>query len=264
MLNRGNEDNEIFIDIRYLLKALLKRAWAIIAVGVLSALVAVIYTAYFVTPKYSSSVMLYVNNNSISFGNTSVSISASDLSASQSLIDTYIVILKNRTTMEEVAKRSGLDYTYGQLLSMVSTGEYEGTEVFRVTVTSENATDAAIIANTISEVLSERISYITEERCSMRVVDAAVVNPNKVSPSITNNAITAFAIAAAACAFIFAVFIIFDDTIHGDDYISQNYEKPILSRIPDLAATGNKKKYGYYYKNRYYRNDYSGKADDEK
>ena len=109
------KEQEIVIDWKYLLKSLLKRAWIIIFAGVIFGASALVYTAGFVTPKYASSVMLYVNNKSFQLGG-SVSISAADLSASQSLIDTYIGILKTRTTLEEVADKSGLGYGYGQLL----------------------------------------------------------------------------------------------------------------------------------------------------
>ena len=253
MSKRENGEKELIIDIRHLLLSLLKKAWVILIVGVIAGAAALAYTSCFVTPKYSSSVMLYVNNKSFSLGDTEVSISASDLSASQSLIDTYMVILQNRTTMEEVAERSALGYNYKQLLSMVSTGEYVGTEVFYVTVTAEDPSHAAIIANCISEVLAERIEDIIDG-ASMRIVDTAVVNPNKVSPNITNSVIIAFLIGAVVTAAVFAVLIIFDDTIRGEDYLADNYDLPILARIPDLTSERSDDKYGYYKSSGYYGN----------
>ena len=47
--------------------------------------------------------MMYVNNSSINVGSTQVDLS--DLSAAQSLVETYIVILKTRGTLEQVIEQ---------------------------------------------------------------------------------------------------------------------------------------------------------------
>ena len=37
-----------------------------------------------------------------------------------------------------------------------------------------------------------------------------------------------------------------DDTIHDEDYVLQNYDYPILAKVPNLLNAGGKH-YGYYY-----------------
>ena len=247
---------ELFIDWRHILTSLFKKLWLIVVCGFLCGVVAFVYASFFVTPKYSSSVMLYVNNKSFSLGEMDVSISASDLSASQSLIDTYIVILKNRTTMEEIAEKAGVDYHYSTLMGMISTSKVEGTEVFKVTVTSEDPYEATHIANCISEVLPGRIEDIIDGS-SMRTVDSAVVNLGKVSPAIASNTIKAFVIGCFLMAAIVALFAVLDDTIRSEDYISQNYDLPILAIIPDFESKSGRSgyyrdRYTYYYKRHVY------------
>ena len=140
MSNKTEREQEFFIDNKHLLMSLLKKSWLILICGVMLGTFAFFYNSFFVTPKYSSSVMLYVNNkSSLSLGGSiSGSISAADLSASQSLIDTYMGILMNRTTMEEVAEKAGVDYSHQKLMRMVSANKLEGTELFYVTVTGED------------------------------------------------------------------------------------------------------------------------------
>ena len=65
-------------------------------------------TLLFITPKYQATASMYVNNSSFSLGLERFSISASELSASNSLVNTYIFILKSRTTLEEVIAKAGL------------------------------------------------------------------------------------------------------------------------------------------------------------
>lgn len=250
---RRNEANEteIVIDVKRILSVLLKYLWVIVISAMLVAFATFTYNSKYVTPKYSSSVMLYVNNKSLSVSG-SISISAADLSASQSLVDTYIAILNNRTTMEEVIERAELSCTPGKLRSMVSASKIEGTEIFTVTVTADDPYEAAHIANSISEVLPHRIEEIVDGS-SMRIVDSAVANLGKVSPNITRNTAMAFVLTAGIVAALIAVLSLFDDTIHGEEDVANNFDLPILSRIPDLigGSTG-KRKYGYYKKGYYY------------
>lgn len=254
MEKREEGSRELVIDWKHILKSLLKMSWLIAIVGIVFGLLAMFYTTAFVAPKYSSSILLYVNNKSVETPNDP-SISASDLSASQSLIDTYIAIMNNRTTMEQVAEVSGLDYTYGQLMGMVSAGKIEGTEVFQVTVTTEDPEEAALIANSISKVLPGRIESIFDGS-SMRIVDSAIVNPNPVSPNVTRNTILSFLVGCIIVVAVVALLAIIDDTIRDEDYIAQNYDLPLLAIIPDFASEtkpGYKsyKKHGYSYRSYY-------------
>lgn len=224
-----------YIDLIHIFRTLWRKAWAILAIGVLSGVITLVGTLFLVTPKYSSAVMLYVNNRSLSLGSTSVSISASEISAAQSLVDTYIVILKNRTTMSEVAERCGVDRTYGELMEMVEAKPITGTEVFKVTVTSDDPNEAALIANCIADVLPERIEDIIEGS-SMRIVDSAVVNESKVSPNVTKNTSVATVLGCFFAAILFAVIALFDDTVQGEEYISRSYDIPILAKVPYISS----------------------------
>ncbi len=217
--------------------------------GILAALVGFGYSSYMITPQYSSSVLLYVNNSSINLG--VFDISAADLTASQGLIKTYTELLRNRTTLERVIDRSGVDYTYGQLRGMVSASSLNGTEIMKVTVTGPDASEAADIANCIAEVLPSRIAEIIDG-ASMEVVDSAIPNSSKVSPNITRyTAMGLFLGVFAACAVII-VFALMDDTIHDEDYVLTTYKYPILAKIPNLMHDNSHHGYRYYRKTRYY------------
>ena len=127
-------DNEMVIDLVQLAKALWHRAWAILLAMVIFGAAAFSYAYFLITPLYKASAMLYVNNSSLSVGSTKVDLS--DLNAAQSLVDTYIVILKTRTTLEEVIEAAGLSYDYETLSDMIEAGAVNSTEVFSIEVTS--------------------------------------------------------------------------------------------------------------------------------
>ena len=180
----NNRENETEIDLLQLAKALWHKAWAIVLVTLITAAMAFAGTKLFITPLYTASAMMYVNNSSISVGSTQVNLS--DLTAAQSLVETYMVILKTRGTLEEVIKEANLPYDYEQLSGMIEAGAVNSTEVFSISVTSASPEEAEKIANTIAELLPNRIADIVEGS-SVRIVDYAVVPSKKTSPSLSKN-----------------------------------------------------------------------------
>lgn len=224
------------IDFLHIAKVLWKRIWAIIISSFLCAAIGLSIAAFVISPKYSSSVMLYVNNSSFSLGNTSFSISPSELTAAQSLAKTYIVILKNRTTLDQVIEKSDVDYTYEQIDRMITATTVNDTEVLQITVESTDPNEAKKIANCIAEVLPIRIAEIIEG-ASMEVVDVAVVNNKKISPSITTFTLVGFILGFVISVLTISIIALLDDTIHDEDYILLNYECPVLAKIPDLMST---------------------------
>lgn len=228
------------IDIVRLFRALWHRAWAIILAAVLFGVTAFGYTQLMVTPLYKARTLLYVNG-SVSIGDAKVSISSGDLSVAKSLVDTYMVILKSRTTLNEVIEQTGLGYSYEQLKGMISCASVNSTEIFYVEVTNPNPKEAELIANTIAQVLPEKISAVVEGS-SMRIVDYAVEPVHPSSPNVTRNTIVGILLGIVLTCGVIVVLELRDDKIHSSDYLIQNYEIPVLAVIPELM--GNKQSYG--------------------
>ena len=231
------------IDLRHVAKSLWRRAWIIALVGILTAAIAFGVSAFIIPPQYSSSIKLYVNNSSGSNGNT---ISSSELSAAQSLVKTYGEILDSRTTLELVINKAGIDYTWKELSKMIECEPSNGTEIMKVTVTTGDPYEAALIANAISEVLPVRITEVIDG-ASMKVAESAVPELEKVSPNTVKFTVIGLALGIVLCALVLFILAMLDDTIHDEDYVINNYDYPILGKVPDLLYAGNKE-YGYYYK----------------
>ena len=174
MTNNQTATDEIEIDLLKLAQVLLHRAKFIIVCTLLVAAAAFGITYYLITPLYTSTALMYVNNSSFSVGSTSFSISSAELTAAKSLVDTYGVILKSRNTLEDVIRRDSLTYTYEELYEMIETEAVNSTEIFQVSVTSPDPAEAESIANTIAEVLPEKISAIVDGS-DVRIVDYAVI-----------------------------------------------------------------------------------------
>ncbi len=248
MENKAKTSKDYYsIDLMHIARSIVHRLWIIILAAVLAAAAGFSYSTFVLKPVYGAQVLLYVNNSSINFGNTSFDISASDIQASLSLVNTYSVLLKNRTTLERVKENAGVDYTVAELASMIQTGSVNETEVMKVVVVCGNPHEAAKIANSIAEVLPVRVSEIIDG-ASMVVVDRAVPVTSKIGPSVSRYTFLGLIIGALVTTIIIAIRAIMDDTIYNEDYVLENYNYPILAKVPNLLETHHGSGYGYYYK----------------
>lgn len=241
---KNNAKDYYVIDLAHIVKSVWHRIWVVAIAGVLAAAIAFSIAAFAITPTYSSSIMLYVNNSSFTVGDIGFSISSSEISAAQSLVKTYTVLLKNRTTLEKIIEETKVDYTWEELYEMIDAAPVNETEIMEVTVTSTNPYEAEKIANGIAAILPKRVSEIVEGS-SMEVVDSAIAVTEKVAPSITKYTAVGFALGVLLSVIVLVVLAMLDNTIHDDEYILNNYGYPILAKVPDLLNTGTKK-YAYY------------------
>lgn len=236
-------NDEIEIDLQRLISALVKKGWLIGITAVIGAMIALVTTVLFITPKYQSSAMFYVNNNSLSLGEASLSITSSDISASKSLVNSYIVILNTQESLNDVIDYAGVKRTYAELKSMIAAEAVGSTEIFRVTVTSEDPQEAEKIADAVAYVLPKRIGSIIEGT-SAKVVDAAILPTRSSSPNYTKNTMIGFVVGLALMAAIVVIRELMDITIRKEEDITQTCTHPVLASVPDMEVDT---KGGYYY-----------------
>ncbi|MBQ8029485.1 MAG: hypothetical protein IJ262_08795 [Clostridia bacterium] len=234
------------VDLAHIFKAVWKKVWIVAIVSIVTAAIGFSLATFAITPTYSSSIMLYVNNSSFDVGDLGFSISSSELTAAQSLAKTYTVLLKNRTTLNRLIDETEVEYSWEDLYDMIESAPVNETEVMQVTVTCTNPYDAEKIANGIAKVLPQRIAEIVEG-ASMEVVDSAVANTEKVAPSIAMFTVVGFIFGVILSVVAIIIMALMDNTVHDEEYVIKTYNYPILAKIPDLLDSGTKK-YGYYYK----------------
>lgn len=246
-----NTQSDDSVDILYFVKALWRKAWAILLITLICGGGAFGFTKLFVKPKYSSSVLLYVNNGDISISGITVS----QLSAAQSLVDTYIAILDNRTTVQEIQDKTAEDdssikeMNWKSVKRMISAEAVDGTELFKITATTASPQKSELLANSAAEVLSSRVEKIIDG-CSVKLVDAAV-DGVKVSPNTTKITLIGLVFGFIAACALFVLLAMLDDTIQNEDMVTEAYNVPVLAKIPNLMVES--KANGAYKKNYRYK-----------
>lgn len=248
----ASQKKEIELDLFQVVNILWQKALIIILAATIFGAASFAGTFFFISPKYKATTSMYVNNSSFSFGATSFSITSSELSASNTLVSTYIYILESRTTLEEVISEAGLSYTYEDLEKMIDARAVSDTAAFDVTVESENPVEAELVANTIAKILPDRIAEIVDGS-SVRIVDYAIIPAHRSSPSYIKNTLIGAVIGGILCsAVVLAMFVTSEkrnDDIRSVDDLKDMYpDIPVLALIPDMRISGKK---GYYYSSYY-------------
>ncbi len=251
------------INLRQLTDLLLRKIGLIIAITLLAGILAFVYSEIMISPEYESSVTMYVNNESES---TMQKTLGSDIQASQMLVDTYIVIIKSDTVLNEVSKKLTEKELYGYtaegLRNGITANAVDATEIFEVKVKSEDPKHAYIIANVIADVAPDIIKDFVEAS-SVKIIDYALIG-EKVSPNVQRNMILGLLIGFFLSCLFVILREIFDTRIKTEDELEQWFKLPILGVVPDIADSQVKKTGGYYsYKRGTGAYEYSRKGADK-
>ena len=259
-----NNESKISINILEVLKDFLHKWWIVLIASVVGACALFIYTFFTTEQKYTATAKMYVNNSSVSSSISDVldsvqSISSGNLQASRTLVSSYAVIMKTHLILDDVLNTAETEeeYTYDQLVNMISVGAVNNTEVCYISVTCANSNDAKLLANTTLHVFKDQIGGIINGS-SAKIVDYAV-ETTPVSRGFTKMGLIGFAVGfVLSLVVIFLVDFYISDTFQDSDALKQCLpdDIPVLSVIPD-TDTSNVGKYGYYKKYGHYAKDYA-------
>lgn len=233
------------LETRRLMGTLLRKAWFICLVTVLSVMFGVIIARYWVTPKYQASALFYVNT-SITIGKEEQPTGESDptgetegeiviigdISAAKQLVDSYMVILQTGKTLTQVKEHAATGASIEQLRSMISAASVSSTEFFQVVVTGTDPEETYQVANAIAAVLPGQVSSIMDSS-SATIVDTAV-KPS--APAIPNRIL--YILVAIVVGGVFSVVavvagLLMDSRVRDIADLPDRYD--ILATIPHMG-----------------------------
>lgn len=249
-MNATNQTDKTMVDVHRILKALWKKKLLIAAVSVLSAIVLMMGAVFFITPKYQADILVYVDNHSDSSNKTSVTINSGELNAARQLLNTYIVALKSRTSLDAIIKKADLNCSRTALAHMISANAVNETECFSVKVVSESPEEAKIIADAIADVLPDILSK-TISGSAVRILDYAIMPESKTSPGYSLYAECGFIAGFLIIVLILALMEILNDKIQGEETLREMSDTiPVLANIPHKGQGKNYSRYSYGYGNK--------------
>ncbi len=228
------------------LKDLLDMFWGrkiqIFLIILIFAVIGVIYTVGFVEPKYTSSTTLVLATANVSGqSETANSITTTDVTLNSKLVSTYSELVKSKNIIRKVISNIGLKIDEEELRKNVKVNSVEDTELIEISVTNENPTYSAKIANEIATVFTEKVSEIYNIDNVFIVDEAEVAN----EPSNINHKrdiiIFAFIGAVVACLYVLTVNML-DTTVKTAEEVERIFKLPVLASIPIYDAEPQKSK----------------------
>lgn len=213
------------ITIQRILVIVLQRIKFIILLTLVCMLSFFLYSKFFITPMYSTSAMLYVQNyNAKSQSNQeNGKIFSSDISGSASLAEAYIVFLKNSDSITSLYNGCNVSITNDSFF-------------ITVTVSGSDPQTCANVANQICEtagdVFADRFAYgqIDIVRFAKAPDPDAPYEPNNLK-----NALIGLVIGLVASVLISILLELIDLTVKPDDDLQEMYDIPIFAEIPDFG-----------------------------
>ena len=225
-MERPNDiDDEIEIDLKELILAILSY-WHLILLAVLVAGgLAFGYSKFLVTPMYESTSQLYVLTKSTSI--TSIA----DIQTGTSLTNDYIVVVKGRPVLDQVIENLGLNESYGSLGEKVSLENPSNSRVLKITVKDADPKRAKVIADEIAEVSS---AYIAEKmnQDPPTIIQNGYSDGDPVSPNIRKNTMLGAVAGGMLAIIIIVISYLFNDTINDAEDIEKRLGLNLLGSLP--------------------------------
>lgn len=218
------------LDLKDLFMMLWNKKLQIVLIVAIFAVIGIIYTMGFVVPEYSSYTTLLLVGSSNNTGNTNT-ITTSDLTLNSRLVSTYSVLIKSSDVVGQVISNLGIDIDEATLKRNISVTSEEDTEVLRITVTNQNPSYAARIANEIAKVFSEKVEEI------YKINNVYVVDEAKESSSPSNvNHIKDLAIFVAIGIIVSVGYVLvanmLDTTVKSVEDVEKAFKIPVIATIP--------------------------------
>jgi len=150
--------NQDEINLRWIFTVVLRWWWVITGCTILVGGAAFMAMSS-LTPTYEATAVLLVSP--IQNSRTD---EYSTLVAAERLALTYIEILKGETVLEKVISQLGLQQSRQSLANQIDAEPVRGTQLIRLTARSTSPTEAALLANTIAEVVTAHIQRLQSDR----------------------------------------------------------------------------------------------------
>ena len=230
------------ITIGDLLKMFFQHIRLIIAVTMLGALLAFLYVTFLVTPMYSTSALIMVQNGNTfesdinnttqnKNNNTGEKVNTNDITSSQMLANTCTTLFTVDPDMKSII--GGASVT----ISVV-----ENSYFLSISSTSSDPYTAANTANLVAKTAPKVFAKYFGEAGQVDLVEEATVPSAPSSPNRMRYVVIGLLIGLILSLVISFLLEIIDSTIKPGDDLYKMYEIPVFAEIIDFEAEGGAKK----------------------
>lgn len=219
------------LDLKELLNIFWSRKIYMILITLIFILVGVVYTMTMVTPKYESYTTISLVKIGTSKETSEDSITTTDITLNQKLLPTYSEIIKQKAVLRPVIENLGLDISETELEKTISIKLEGESEIIKIRVINDNPEYAALIANEVAKVFTEKVTEMFNIN-NIYVLDKAEANPNPYNINHVKDIII-FAFIGIVVSVVYALIAnMLDTTIKTTEDIEKHTKLTVLAEIP--------------------------------
>lgn len=219
-------DEEIEIDLWEILLALRARIWLIILAFVLGCGMAIGYSKLILTPKYTSTSMVYILSKETTLT------SLADLQLGSQLTKDYKVLVTSRPVLQEVIDTLQLDMEYGALKGALALNNPADTRILSISIEDPDPARAKAIVDSVARVSAKHIGDIMEIT-PPKIIEDGIVSNVKSSPNTGKNAMMGGMAGALLVCFFIVLRVILNDTIRTEEDVEKYLQMSVLATVPD-------------------------------
>lgn len=219
------------------LKELIRMFWNkkihIILITLIFIVIGTIYTIGFVTPMYTSSttLVLAASDKTTETNKQAGTITTTDVTLNSKLVATYSELVKSKNVLRQVISNLGIKVNEEDLRNNITVSSVKETELIEITVSNENASYAAKIANEIAKVFTAKVGEIYNIN-NVHVVDEAEVSTEPSNINHTKD-IVIFAFIGIIISVMYVLIVnMLDTTVKTQEDIEKAIKIPVLANIP--------------------------------
>ena len=270
--NNATNKNTTELDIRDIVNFLLTKVWIIALVVLSFAIMAFLWTTFFVTKQYTSTTELFIINAAPATDNTEwakgwsigkqLTITSKELITGDycdvvaeklnahdpnkpvaegefdlsSVLNDGKIMPENSTFMNFFGSVIGSDKITGSYIrSHIKVTSDDETCIVSLTATTENARLSAALSIAVMKLFGEYINdFMTVDSIKTMVSSSGKVPSSASNANATRNAVLFAAVGAVLICAILVVIFIFDDKIKTPDDIEKQLGLSVLGAIPEI------------------------------
>lgn len=216
------------LDLKELFQIFWNKKIQIILLILIFMVIGIIYTLGFITPKYSSSTTLVLASGGNRQTNT---ITATDITLNSKLVSTYSELIKSKNVLRQVKSNLNINLDEEGLRNSIQVTSVKDTELIKITVTNEDATISAKVANEIAKVFMGKVKEIYNIE-NIQVVDTAEIEKEPSNINHTKDVVIFAGIGLVVAVMYVLIANMLDTTIKTAEEVEKLFKVPVLVNIP--------------------------------
>lgn len=222
---KETNDDTVEIDLSQLFHQIKKNIRLIVISMLLVAVIAFVFTTFFIDKKYASQARIYITPKVTEEG----TVDYSSLTSGNLMVNNYMSILKGENLLRNVSEAIGTDFSI--VNSSLSVSNDANTQIITIkSITEDPELSKAIVDQTVSSFQSDMQELLNIQ--NLVVIDSAKVNSSPVSPNVKMNTLIGALIGAMLSGgYVFIKFIL-DKRLRNKKEAEEYLGIPVLAEIP--------------------------------